>query len=119
VQQNLRHLQRSLNSDDLVHLWDKLDTTLWDAVARIRGLPRPTNHLDAALISLPIKIGGLGILCYKTVTPYAYAAASEAADLTLALILTPESLPASTQPTTHRNAARRSLPGARRPCWAR
>jgi hypothetical protein len=25
VQRNLRHLQRSLKSDDLVHLWDKLD----------------------------------------------------------------------------------------------
>jgi hypothetical protein len=35
VQQNLRHLQRSLRSDDLVHLWDKLDTTLREAVARI------------------------------------------------------------------------------------
>jgi hypothetical protein len=32
VQQNLRHLQRSLKSDDLVHLWDKLDTTLREAL---------------------------------------------------------------------------------------
>jgi hypothetical protein len=32
VQQNLRHLQRSLKSDDLVHLWDKLDTILREAV---------------------------------------------------------------------------------------
>jgi hypothetical protein len=97
VQQNLRHLQRALNSDDLAHLWDKLDTTLREAVARIRGLPRPTDQLDAAAISLPIKMGGLGILSYKTVAPHAYAAASEAADTTLAPILTPESLPASTQ----------------------
>jgi hypothetical protein len=88
VQQNLRHLQRSLKSDDLVHLWDRLDTTLREAVARIRGLPRPTDQLDAAVISLPIKMGGLGILSYKTVAPHAYAAASEAADTTLAPILT-------------------------------
>src|SRR5258705_9552754 len=92
---NLRHLQRSLKSDDLVHLWDRLDTTLREAVARIRGLPRLTDQLDAAVISLPIKMGGLGILSYKTVAPHAYAAASEAADTTLAPILTPRTLPAS------------------------
>jgi hypothetical protein len=47
-------------------------------VIRMRGLPRQTDHLlDAALISLPIKMGGLGILSYKTVAPHAYAAASE------------------------------------------
>jgi hypothetical protein len=96
VQQNLRHLQRSLRSDDLVHLWDKLDTTLREAVARIRGL-RPTDQLDDAVISLPIKMGGLGILPYRTVAPHAYAAASDAADATLAPILTPETLPDSTQ----------------------
>jgi hypothetical protein len=45
-------------------------------------------------------MGGLGILSYKTVAPHAYAAASEAADVTLAPVLTPESPPASTQPTT-------------------
>jgi hypothetical protein len=96
----LRHLQRSLKSDDLVHLWDKLDTTLREAVARIRGLPRPTDQLDAAIISPPIKMGGLGILSYKMVAPHAYAAASEAADTTLAPILTPGTLTASTQLTT-------------------
>jgi hypothetical protein len=100
VQQNLGRLQRSLKSDDLVHLWDKLDITLREAVARIRGLPRPTDQLDATVISLPIRMGGLGILSYKTVAPHAYAAASEAAGATLALILTPGSLPESTQLTT-------------------
>jgi hypothetical protein len=29
IQQNLRHLQRSLKSDDLVHLWDRLDAFYW------------------------------------------------------------------------------------------
>jgi hypothetical protein len=67
-------------------------------VARIRGLPRLINHLDATLISLPIKIGGLGILSYKMVVPRTYATASEAADLTPAPILTTEALPTSTQP---------------------
>jgi hypothetical protein len=48
VQQNLRHLQRSLKSDDLVHLWDKLDTTLREALrnssASLRS-PDPTASL--------------------------------------------------------------------------
>jgi hypothetical protein len=59
VQRNLWHLQRSLKSDDRVHLWEKLDTTLREAVARIRGLPSHTDQLDAAVISLPIKMSGL------------------------------------------------------------
>jgi hypothetical protein len=73
---------------------------LRDAVTRIRGLPCPTDHLDDTLISLPIKMGGLGVLSYKTVAPHAYAAASEAADFTLAPVLTPEALPANNQITT-------------------
>jgi hypothetical protein len=44
-----------------------------------------------------MKMGGLGILSYKTVAPHAYAAASEVADTTLAPILTPGSLPDSIQ----------------------
>jgi hypothetical protein len=107
VEQNVRCLQRSLKSDDLVpHLWDKLGTVLRDAVARIIGLPRPTDRLDASLISLPIKMGGLGILSYKIVAHLAYGAASEAADVTLAPVLTPESLPAITQLTTQRQRCR-------------
>src|SRR5689334_6856502 len=113
VQQNLRHLQRSLKSDDLVHLWDKLDTILREAVARIRGLPRSTDQLDAAVISLPIKMGGIGILSYKTVAPHAYAAASEAADTTLAPILTPGTLPASTQLITQHQRCQEIFAGNR------
>jgi hypothetical protein len=88
VQQNVRHLQCSLKSDDLFHLWDKLDTILRHTVARIRGLPRRPDHLDATVISLPLKMGGLGILSYKMAPPHARAAAAEAADLTPVLVLT-------------------------------
>jgi hypothetical protein len=54
-----------------------------DAVARVRDVARPTDQLDATVNSLPIKMGGRGIPSYKTIAPDAYAAASEAADLTL------------------------------------
>jgi hypothetical protein len=99
----------------LVHLWDKLDTILRDAVARIRGLPRPspTDQLDAAVISLPIKMGGIGILSYKIVAPHAYAAASEAAETTLSPILTPGFLPASTQLITQHQRCQEIFTGNR------
>lgn len=37
IQQNLRHLQRSLRFDDLVDLWERLDTMLWEEVKRMKG----------------------------------------------------------------------------------
>jgi hypothetical protein len=58
-------------------------------------------------------MGGLGILSYKTVAPHAYAAASEAADSTLAPILTPESLPASTQLITQHQRCQEIFAGNR------
>ncbi|RSH95842.1 hypothetical protein EHS25_000935 [Saitozyma podzolica] len=63
------------------------------------GLRRPTDHPEATLISLPIK---MGILSYKRVAPHTYTA-SEAADDSLTPILTPEATYHST-PT---------LPGAK------
>jgi hypothetical protein len=67
--------------------------------------------LDAALISLPIKLGGLSILSYKTVAAHAYAAASEAAEATLAPILAPEALPNSTQLTTQHQHCQETFAG--------
>jgi hypothetical protein len=119
VQQNLRHLQRSLKSDNLVHLWDKINTTLREAVARIRGLPCPTDQLDATVISLTIKMGGLGILSYKAVAPHAYTVASEVAHTTLAPIFTHETLPDSTQPTTQHQRCQDIFTGNSDGCLAR
>jgi hypothetical protein len=58
-------------------------------------------------------MGGLGILSYKTVAPQAYAAASEAADATLAPILTLESLPTSTQLITQHQSCQEISAGNR------
>jgi hypothetical protein len=55
----------------------------------------------------------LGILSYKTVAPHAYAAASEAADTTLSPILTPGSLPASTQLITQHQRCQEIFTGNR------
>jgi hypothetical protein len=59
-------------------------------VGTVRSVPqRPciVPALDDALIGLSIKLGGLGILSYKTCAPLAYAAASEASDTLLAPVL--------------------------------
>jgi hypothetical protein len=89
LQQNLRHLQRSLRSDDLGHLWERLDASLANSVRRIRAAayPAPSPAVDNALIALPIKLGGLVILSVKTWAPLAFAASSEASDTLLAPLL--------------------------------
>jgi hypothetical protein len=43
--------------------------------------------LDTSLIHLPIKLGGLGILSFKTCAPLAFAASSEASDALLGPLL--------------------------------
>lgn len=89
LQQNLRHLQRSLQSDDLEHLWERLDASLASSVRRIGAatVPAPSTALDAALNLLPVKRGGLGVLSFKTCAPLAFSGASEASDTLLAPLL--------------------------------
>jgi hypothetical protein len=89
LQQNLPHLQRSLRSHDLGHLWERLDASLANSVPRLRAAasPAPSLAVDDALIALPVKLGGLGVLSFKTCAPLAYAAASEASDTLLAPLL--------------------------------
>jgi hypothetical protein len=116
IQQNLRHLQRSLRSDDLPHLWDQLDTSLQAAVARIQGrtTSTPLDRLESTLINLPVRLGGLGILSYKTCAPLAHLAASGAADATLASILPPDLLPESPGPVLpQRELCREAFQAAR------
>jgi hypothetical protein len=161
LQQNLRHLLRSLRSDDLGHLWAQYDRSLQRCVLQMQGanlvpsgrrldapetmpeidLPaqaqpdhlEPSEHLESAranhmnpprpcrtlpgpvlenstftpsidsphapeaslhtyhkahqLISLPAKLGGLGILSMLECAPHAYTASSEASDRTLQPLL--------------------------------
>jgi hypothetical protein len=47
----------------------------------------PSLAVDNALITLPVKLGGLGILSLQTCAPRAFAAASEASDTLLAPLL--------------------------------
>jgi len=91
LQQDLRHLQRSLKTDDLVDPWRKLDGALREAVNRMRGRTSDRGgdraELEKALIGLPARFGGLGLLSHENCSPHAYAAANEEADRLLEAIL--------------------------------
>jgi hypothetical protein len=84
LQANLRHLQRSLRTDDLVDPWTSLDDAILGRLLAIRSSPRrlPT---DAGLCSLPARLGGVGLLSHEEVSPHARAAMAESADLQLRL----------------------------------
>ncbi|RSH94155.1 hypothetical protein EHS25_003958 [Saitozyma podzolica] len=70
-------------------LISELDTSLANSARRIRAAasPAPIPAVDNALMALPAKLGGLGILSFKRGAPLAFAAASEAADTLLAPLL--------------------------------
>jgi hypothetical protein len=86
IQQNLRHLQRQLKTDDLTEVWHQLDSLFQHTILTLRSSPRslPT---DASIISLPVRLGGLGILSHAEISPHARAASDEAADRFLSSIL--------------------------------
>jgi hypothetical protein len=93
MQQDLRHLQRCLVSDDLTELWQRLDQAIWKAALRIRGSREEagldTSDLDKAIMSLPARDGGLGLLSHAQCAPLAFAAAAETSDHLLAPLLGP------------------------------
>ncbi len=86
TQQDLGHLQRSLPSGDLGNLWRRLDRSLLASITKIRSAEH-LGPLDTALVTLPIKLGGLGVLSFETCAPHAFQAAAESADLVLALAI--------------------------------
>jgi hypothetical protein len=95
MQQDLRHLQRCLFSKDIEMEWERLDKILWNAALRLRSsadLPDPSTR-DLEIMSLPVKMGGLGLLSYMTCAPLAYAAASETSDKLLESLLGPAPSP--------------------------
>ena len=97
MQQDLRHLQRCLVSDDLVHIWKRLDKAIWDAALRIRGASEAegleTTDIDHAILCLPARNGGLGLLSHEQCAPLAYAAAADTSDHLLAPLLGPPASP--------------------------
>lgn len=79
---NLRHLQRSLKTDDLDDPWLKLDEAILERFLFIRSSPRRLQS-DAGLVTLPARLGGMGLLSHSEVAPHARAAMAESADALL------------------------------------
>jgi hypothetical protein len=99
MQQDLRHLQRCLDPDGLFDEWERVDQAIWKAALRIRGSmdqPEPSD-LDQRLLSLPVRLGGLGLLSHQTCAPLAFAASSETSDqLLIPMLGAPASEPTLT-----------------------
>ena len=90
LQQNLRHLQRSLESHDLHHLWTRLDCAIISQHNRIRGAPAPSTPGSAArllLPTLPARLGGMGLLSFRQVAPKAFAASTDLASSVLSKLI--------------------------------
>ena len=88
LQANLRHLQRSLRTDDLDSPWLALDNALLERLLLIRGSPRRLAS-DAGLATLPARLGGMGLLSHAECSPHARAAMAESADLLVNAALAP------------------------------
>jgi hypothetical protein len=85
-QQDLRHLQRTLDTSDLGDVWDRLDAAYSKIIINARASQQP-GPFDSDLITLPAKMGGMGILSHKECSPHARAAAMQAADTMLVGLL--------------------------------
>ena len=82
INQDLRHLQRTLYTEDMIDEWDVLDQKLWHVAKLLRGSPR-NSPLDNTLLSLPTSLGGLGIGSHKDISPLAYQSMVEGSLQTL------------------------------------
>lgn len=63
LQQDLRHLQRTLYTEDLQHLWKRLDKSIWDAARRIWGARDP-DISPQDIPSSPFR-SALGVLAFS------------------------------------------------------
>ena len=93
ISADLRHLQRTLRTDDIAEEWDPLDLAFWNEVKRIRGRPDieglegiADDCLGRRLANLPAKYGGLDLLSHRDVAPHARAAYIESADRSVDII---------------------------------
>ncbi|KAE8241548.1 hypothetical protein A4X03_0g8133, partial [Tilletia caries] len=80
VQHDLRHLTRTLRTDDIGDAWQPLDHKLHSALRDIRDVSLRRGAHDKALFSLPAARGGCGVPRFKDLAPHARAAARQSAD---------------------------------------
>ncbi|KAL9937131.1 hypothetical protein V8E36_004366 [Tilletia maclaganii] len=79
VQHNLRHLLRTLRTDDIPGAWDYYGQQLHAFLRRMRSNPAGRTPFDSILFSLPVRQGGCGVLLPSDLAPLARAASIQAA----------------------------------------
>ena len=83
IQQQLRHLLRSLDPTGLTEIWERVDKAVLTTIRELRN-NKEENPWDQAVAALPLKKGGLGLAPHAELAPEAYRASNQAADSFLA-----------------------------------
>lgn len=93
----IRHLMRTLDPEATKVAWQKADRLVADCVSALRwsGSRPGDDGVDHNLITLPIKLGGLGLLSFADMCAHAAAAATESARQLLSDIVPGIAAPAS------------------------
>ena len=89
IQQDIRHLQRSLDTSDLPNCWNELDSRLAKEVHRLTEGGDRLSDVSGTLSKLPARFGGVGILSHADCAPHAWQAAQEESDYTLIPLVGP------------------------------
>jgi len=81
-----------LKTADLTDEWKRLDGAIWGMASSLRGRITDMDwerrvRLDREIMTLPARLGGLGLLSHEESSPHAYASANEDADFELGKIL--------------------------------
>jgi hypothetical protein len=79
-------LQRSLDTSDLGDAWDRLDAHLRKIVTSLRA-SKEDGKYDSELITLPVKMGGMGILSHRECSTHARAASIISSDKALLRVI--------------------------------
>jgi hypothetical protein len=83
IQPQLKHLLRTMELGDLVPELERLDKMVYDLMDYLRAKPDmvdPADPIIARIYSLPLTLGGCGLLSYVETRESARGAAREAAD---------------------------------------
>jgi hypothetical protein len=76
---NLRHLLRSMDTEDMLDLWEKHDENIRRQIRWLRGSPNREGTWDKEIFALPVRFGGVGAANHGMIQKEARAASSEAA----------------------------------------
>jgi hypothetical protein len=77
---------RSPSTGYIPRVWNDLDLLLQNTLLTLRSSPRSLPS-DSSIITLPVRLGGLGILSHSEVSPLPRAASNKTADRFLAPLL--------------------------------